>query len=139
MPAFAISAGGWLTDEQISILVKHMRDRWSIPEPLGGTPPPYAADTPGDPSRGAKTYATFCASCHGPAGAGTPKGSSLVARAYLGLVSDQGLRTTILAGRPDLRHPDWRHYLPDRPMTARELTDLVAWIAGHRPPAVVTK
>ena len=59
--------------------------------------------------RGAGAYATFCAGCHGPEGKGTAKGSSIVDDSFLALVSDQNLRTTIIAGRPDLGHPDWRN------------------------------
>jgi cytochrome c oxidase cbb3-type subunit 3/ubiquinol-cytochrome c reductase cytochrome c subunit len=41
MPAFAKSAGGTLTDEQIEILVREMRKRWAKPnELLGASPPP---------------------------------------------------------------------------------------------------
>ena len=133
MPAFVKSAGGTLTDEQVEILVREMRARWSRPEGVGNaTPPPYAASTPGDLTRGAEVYAIFCASCHGSDGRGTPKGSTIVDDSYLALVSDQGLRTLVIAGRPDLRHPDWRGYVPSRAMTAQEVTDLVAWLASKR-------
>ena len=33
---------------------------------------------------------------------------SIVDPSYLALVSDQSLRSTIIAGRPDLGMPDWR-------------------------------
>ena len=135
MPAFAKSAGGTLTDEQIDILVREMRTRWAKPNDLlGASPPPYAADQDGDAHRGAGVYGTFCASCHGPEGRGTPKGSSIVDDSFLALVSDQNLRTTIIAGRPDLNHPDWRHYTPDRAMTSQEVTDVVAWLVAQRKP-----
>ena len=39
MPAFAKSAGGALTDEQIDILVREMRARWARPWKLGETRP----------------------------------------------------------------------------------------------------
>jgi mono/diheme cytochrome c family protein len=133
MPAFAKSSGGTLTDKQIEILVHEMRGRWAIViETLGV--PPYAANEPGDAARGANDYATFCASCHGPEGKGTAKGSSIVDDSFLALVTDQNLRTTIIAGRPDLGHPDWRHCLPERAMSPREVTDVVAWLAAHRNP-----
>jgi cytochrome c oxidase cbb3-type subunit III len=133
MPAFLKSAGGTLTDEQVEILVREMRSRWSKPDELGNaTPPPYAATTPGDLNRGAEVYAIFCASCHGSDGRGTPKAGAMVDDSYLALVSDQGLRTLVIAGRPDLRHPDWRGYVPSRAMTAQEVTDLVAWLASKR-------
>jgi cytochrome c oxidase cbb3-type subunit 3/ubiquinol-cytochrome c reductase cytochrome c subunit len=135
MPAFAKSAGGTLTDEQIDILVREMRARWAKPNDLLGTsPPPYVSGEPGDAIRGAGAYATFCAGCHGPEGQGTPKGSSIVDDSFLALVSDQNLRTTIIAGRPDLAHPDWRHYAPDRVMSSQEVTDVVGWLVAHRKP-----
>lgn len=133
MPAFAKSAGGTLTDEQIEILVHEMRNRWAKPnDVLRPTPPPYAAEEPGDSRRGAAIYGTFCSACHGPDGRGTLKGSSIVDESFLALVSDQDLRTTIIAGRPDLGHPDWRHDAPDRSMTSQEVTDVVAWLAAQR-------
>jgi mono/diheme cytochrome c family protein len=135
MPAFAKNAGGTLTDEQIEILVREMRTRWAKPNDLlGEGPPAYAAVEPGDAQRGAGAYGTFCAGCHGPEGRGTPKGSSIVDDSYLALVSDQNLRTTIIAGRPDLGHPDWRHCSPDRAMTSQEVTDVVAWMVAQRKP-----
>jgi mono/diheme cytochrome c family protein len=135
MPAFAKSAGGTLTDEQIEILVREMRIRWAKPnELLGASPPPYAAGEPGNAHRGAGAYATFCASCHGPEGKGTAKGSSIVDDSFLALVTDQNLRTTIIAGRPDLGHPDWRHCLPERAMAPQEVTDVVAWLVTQRKP-----
>jgi len=133
MPAFLKSAGGTLTEEQIEILVREMRARWSRPENLrGAVPPPYAAEAPGDAQSGATTYGAFCASCHGADGKGTQKGSSIVDSSYLALVSNQGLRTLIIAGRPDLHHPDWRDYVPGRAMTAQEAMDVVAWLASKR-------
>lgn len=135
MPAFAKSAGGTLTDEQIDILVHEMRIRWANPNGLlGASPPPYAEDEAGNTQRGAGAYATFCAGCHGPEGRGTSKGSSIVDDSFLALVSDQNLRTTIIAGRPDLGQPDWRHCLPDRAMSPREVSDTVAWLVSQRKP-----
>jgi cytochrome c oxidase cbb3-type subunit 3 len=133
MPAFAKSAGGTLTDKQVEILVREMRARWGrADEALGATPPPYAATEPGDAARGKDAYASFCAGCHGPEGKGTPKGSSIVDDSFLALVSDQNLRTTIIAGRPNLGHPDWRHDAQGRVMTPQEVTDVVAWLAAQR-------
>ena len=135
MPAFANNEGGTLTDEQIDILVREMRTRWAKPNDiLGASPPPYAAEEPGDAQRGAGAFGAFCAECHGPEGRGTPKGSSIVDDSYLALVSDQNLRTTIIAGRPDLGHPDWRHCATDRAMTSQEVTDVVAWLIAQRKP-----
>jgi cytochrome c oxidase cbb3-type subunit III len=133
MPAFLKSAGGTLTDEQVEILVLEIRARWGKPDELGkATPPSYVATTPGDLNHGAEVYAIFCASCHGSDGRGTPKASAIVDDSYLALVSDQGLRTLVIAGRPDLPHPDWRGYVPGRTMAAQEVTDVVAWLVSKR-------
>jgi cytochrome c oxidase cbb3-type subunit 3 len=134
MPAFLQSAGGMLTEKQVDILVREMRGKWSKPMEWGShAPPPYAVSTPGNTNHGAEVYATFCASCHGNDGNGTRRGSSIVNGSYLALVSDQGLRILVIAGRPDLGHPDWRNYVPGRAMTAQEVTDVVAWLGSKRP------
>jgi len=135
MPPFSKSGGGTLTDEQIDILVREIRVRWAKPnEVLGANLPAYAAAEPGDAQRGSGAFAIFCAGCHGPEGKGTAKGSSIVDDSFLALVSNQNLRTTIIAGRPDLSHPDWRHYASDRAMTSQEVTDVVAWLVAQRKP-----
>ena len=135
MPAFAKSAGGTLTDEQIDIIVREIRTHWAKPVDIpGANSPPYAAEGPGNAGKGKGVYATFCVACHGPDGKGTAKGSSIVDDSFLALVTDQNLRTTIIAGRPDLGHPDWRHYTPDKEISPQEVTDVVAWLAAHRNP-----
>jgi mono/diheme cytochrome c family protein len=87
----------------------------------------------GDAKRGGGSFAMFCARCHGADGSGGPGAGSIVDSAYLPLVSDQSLRTTVIAGRPDLGAPDWRGNVPGRPMSAEEVSDVVAWLAAHRP------
>jgi mono/diheme cytochrome c family protein len=132
MPAFARSAGGELTDEQIGILVAGIR-AWARSGALGGlTPPPYAGG-PGDATRGAAVFSEACASCHGAGGAGGDGSGSLVDGSYLGLVSDQSLRTTVIAGRPDIGHPDWRREGTAAPLTDEQVSDVVAWLASMRP------
>jgi cytochrome c oxidase cbb3-type subunit III len=133
MPAFALSSGGFLTDAQVTILVKGMRSRWARPDALGGTvAPPYAAAVAGNPTRGAAVFATSCASCHGAAGKGGDKIASIVDGSFLALVSDQNLRTTVIAGRPDLGHPDWRS-VPGQPLTSEQVSDVVSWLVSQRP------
>ena len=134
MPAFGQSAGGLLTDEQVKALVRGIRSRWARPDALhGATAPPHAAPGPGDATRGAQVFQTFCAGCHGEGGRGGPKASAITGGAYLSLISNQGLRTTVIVGRPELGAPDWRGNVPGRPMTSAEIGDVVAWLVVQRP------
>lgn len=133
MPAFAQSAGGMLTDKQINVLTTEIRSRWSRSGILNGAnPPAYTAKSAGNARQGEGVYETYCASCHGPQGQGGPKGSDIVNNSFLALVSDQGLRTIVITGRPELGAPDWRGNVPGRPMSNQEITDVVAWLASHR-------
>jgi cytochrome c oxidase cbb3-type subunit III len=132
MPAFAKSAGGILTDKQIDVLVRGIRS-WQRRGVLNGVnPPPYVADGPGDSQRGFVAYATYCSACHGSEGRGDKKGSSIVNSSFLALVSDQYLRTTVIVGRHELGAPDWRNDVPGHPMSAQEVSDVVAWLAAQR-------
>jgi cytochrome c oxidase cbb3-type subunit III len=133
MPAFARRAGGMLTDAQVERLVTGIRAQWSKPRDDGLDIPSYADASQGDPGRGGTLFATGCASCHGSNGRGAPGGSAIVDGSYLALVSNQGLRTTIIAGRPDLGAPDWRGNLPGAVMTSQDVADIVAWLAAQRP------
>jgi mono/diheme cytochrome c family protein len=132
MPAFAESAGGMLTDAQIDVITSGIRS-WKGPGVLDGpNPPSRVARSAGDPRRGEAAFGTYCASCHGARGEGGPKGSAVANDSYLALVSDQGLRTVVITGRPELGAPDWRGNVQGRPMTDEEVTDVVAWLASRR-------
>ena len=133
MPAFAQRAGGMLTDAQIDVITREMRARWSRPGTLDGVVhPAYAAASAGDVRQGESVYRAYCASCHGPRGEGGSKGSAITNDSFLALTSDQGLRTVIITGRPELGAPDWRGYVPGKPMSDQEVTDVVAWLASRR-------
>ncbi len=133
MPPFAQSAGGMLTDAQIDVLTKEIRSRWSRRGILdAASAPPYAPKLTGDAQRGEAAYRTFCESCHGPLGRGGQKASAISDGSFLALISDQSLRTIVIAGRPELGAPDWRGNLPGRPMSDQEITDVVAWLASRR-------
>ncbi|HST10658.1 MAG TPA: c-type cytochrome [Terriglobales bacterium] len=133
MPAFAVSAGGMLTDAQVDVITKEIRSRWSKPEILdAATAPSYAPKSAGNVQRGEVAYETYCQSCHGPDGRGGRKGSAVTDDSFLALISDQGLRTIVITGRPELGAPDWRRNLPGRPMSDQEITDVVAWLASRR-------
>ena len=135
MPAFAQSAGGMLTDAQIDELTKEIRSRWGRRGILhAASAPPYTPELTADAQRGEAAYKTYCESCHGPAGRGGQKASAISDDSFLALVSDQSLRTIVIAGRPELGAPDWRGNLPGRPMSDQEITDVVAWLASRRVP-----
>jgi|SRR6266404_2909629 len=153
MPAFSQQVGGSLTDQQIKLLMTGMRSQWSRPNDFKDVSLPHysvsemvTSSSPGsaivndssvNPSqagyaqRGAVAYQTYCSSCHGANGAGGPAGS-VIDPHFLNMVSDQGLRTTVVVGRSDLGKPDWRSNLPGHPMSPQEIDDVVAWLATHR-------
>jgi mono/diheme cytochrome c family protein len=134
MPAFARSSGGMLTAEQIDALVKGIRTGWANPGVVAGIDlPPYSDGSGGQAQRGGAVFATYCAPCHGDRGQGG-RASSIVDGSYLALVSDQGLRTTVIAGRPELGAPDWRGNVPGKPMTPQDISDVVSWLSAQRPP-----
>jgi cytochrome c oxidase cbb3-type subunit III len=133
-PAFALSAGGALTDEQIESLVQGLQASWSRPDVLRDDGvPPYTAPL-GDPERGRAVFAAACANCHGADGGGGAKARSVVDPSYLALVSDQHLRTTVIAGRADLGMPDWRGQIPGRALSPAEISNVVAWLVTKRTP-----
>lgn len=139
MPAFRNRSGGDLTDAQVDALAKGMLSRWGRADAVASTTvPPYEGPGKGpgagDRERGAVVFASACARCHGPEGKGGPTTGSIVDPSYLALVSDQSLRTTVIAGRPDLGKPDWRNDLPGQPLTPQQISDLVAWLVSHRRP-----
>jgi cytochrome c oxidase cbb3-type subunit 3 len=133
MPAFAESAGGMLSEKQILAVVAGIRS-WQKPGALlNPAPPPFAAQAPGDANRGADAYQTFCSSCHGANGRGGSKASSIVDGSYLAMTTNQHLRTVLIAGRPELGAPDWRGDVDGRPMSAQDISDVVAWLSHQRP------
>jgi cytochrome c oxidase cbb3-type subunit 3 len=133
-PAFAQSAGGELTDAQIDALVQGLIATWGRPDVARDVALPPYDSAPGDAGRGKVVYAAACADCHGSQGLGGPKGGAVADPSYLALVSDQGLRATVIAGRPDLGMPDWRGYVAGQPLTRQQIADVVAWLVGQRGP-----
>jgi mono/diheme cytochrome c family protein len=140
MPAFAKSAGGMLTDQQINVLVQGMMQQWGRADMSSAQGlPSYSVTSTGDAGRGQEAFGVFCARCHGASGegsavdakSGTRKVGSIVDGSYLALISDQGLRSIVIAGRPDEGMPDWRSH-GAQPMTEQQITDVVAWLASRR-------
>jgi mono/diheme cytochrome c family protein len=143
MPGFARSAGGMLTGEQIDAIVQGMLHTWAQPSEFASVNlPPYSSSAAGNPADGQRAYALACARCHGPDGTGVNNPSqrgashdSIVDPSYLALVSNQSLRSIVIAGHPGKNMPDWRSYIagPDaRPLSPKEINDIVAWVAEHR-------
>ncbi len=136
MPFFATENGGTLTDEQVSILVRGLKAR-GVAADLGPAPVPALVASKSqleqaELGRGERAYGEFCARCHGVGGSGGESAGSIVEPAYLGLVSDQALRTAVMAGRNDLGMPGWLK-VGRRPMAPQEIGDVVAWLASKRP------
>jgi mono/diheme cytochrome c family protein len=137
MPAFAKSSGGMLSNDQIEALIAGMRKQWARPNAFGGAvPPPYEQPETADPHRGAEAYRARCAGCH----AASPQ--QITSQTYLALVADQQLRSIIIAGRPDIGHPDWRHDAPEgkpaAPLSAEEVDNIVAYLGTLRNPQPAT-
>lgn len=128
MPAFAMSAGGMLTSQQVDILVNGIRQHWGQPNALAGaTPPAYLQPaTGGNAQQGRQNYIQYCLSCH------NSKQTNITNTSYLALISDQALRSIIIAGRPDLGQPDWRNDKPGHPLTDQEVTDIVTYLGSLR-------
>ena len=124
-----------LTDKQIDVIVTQIRARWARPGILAEVEAPSYENlrkSAGDAARGEIVYKSYCESCHGAEGRGGKIGSAITDGAFLALVSDHGLRTVVIAGRPELNAPDWRGNVPGKPMSEQEVTDVVAWLSSKR-------
>jgi mono/diheme cytochrome c family protein len=140
MPAFAQSAGGMLTDQQVDALAHGMVTEWGKPDALAGaTAPAYHPAAAGNAADGQKVFTSSCAMCHGDQGQGkrTADGhgmGSIVDPSYLALVSDQYLRSVVVGGMPGM--PDFAHHgapgTTPHVMTDTEVTSVVAWLGSHR-------
>lgn len=151
MPAFSRRFGGMLTDRQVDAIIQGLLHQWARPAEFSHTAlPPFTSDDSGNAADGAKAYAAACARCHGVDGAGVRPATgsnlksipqpgatifSVVDPTYLALIDDQALRSIVIAGHPQADQPDWRSYIPGRPLTSQEINDIVAWLASHRTPA----
>ena len=136
MPAFAQSAGGMLTDEQIDVIARGIRSRWSrrtrsrestrLPTPRS----PRAMRATAKP-RIRRTARRATARTDRAAGRAAP---SPTIRSWR-WSAIRGCARSIIAGRPELGAPDWRGNVPGQPMSEQEVTDVVAWLASHRVPS----
>ncbi len=141
MPAWSQKSGGPLTEKQVAALVEGIRAKWQeagsaeVPQ---NAPPLTPGNTAGNATAGAKVWADACASCHGANGEGANIGGAIHDPAFLALSSDQILRRYIITGRNDLSE-----HMPSfaetdgrdenfKPLTAEQVTDLVALLAQWR-------
>jgi cytochrome c oxidase cbb3-type subunit 3 len=126
MPAFGESAGGFLTPLQVDVLVAGMRARWNHKDQGAADMPPYSSSTVGNVEHGQDIFRVGCLSCHQQ---GQQK---IIDTSYLSLVSDQSLRTIVIAGRPDLGHPDWKQVRVGQPLADQDISDVIAYIHSLR-------
>jgi cytochrome c oxidase cbb3-type subunit 3 len=132
MPAWAKKQGGPLTDEQVEVLVNSIYSNWAKPQSFTGAKlPAYAVGAvTGDAGNGKRLFLKDCFLCHGK---GAMVGSVTDA-SYESLVSNQYLRSAILAGRPDLGMADYRALGLGHTLSEQDIADLVAYLASFRPP-----
>jgi cytochrome c oxidase cbb3-type subunit 3 len=126
MPAFGESAGGFLTPQQVDTLVAGMRSRWSHSDQKPHDMPTYSSSTIGTAEQGHQIFHVKCSSCH-------QQGQQKITdTSYLALMSDQSLRTIVIAGRPDIGQPDWKQVQPGQPLTDQDVNDIVAYLHSLR-------
>ncbi len=136
MPPWARSQGGPLYPKQVSALVNGIEQNWAKPVSLNrATLPPYGAEKdPGDAAHGRRLFIRDCFMCHGQGA----KVGPVTDPSFLVLVSNQGLRTSIIIGRPDLGMPDWRFLNLGHALSDQDIADIVAYLASLRPQYLAT-
>ncbi len=146
MPTFLDANGGTLTQAQIDAVRDGLFENWWKPPTKAAARkqlPGYAQPAAARAARGGDAFSKYCADCHGADGLGPEapgerkangkKGGAVLDPNFLALVSDQMLRTAVIAGRTDLGMPDWRATSDGGPMTEPEINDVVAWMSERRP------
>jgi cytochrome c oxidase cbb3-type subunit III len=122
MPAFGESAGGFLTPSQVDVIVAGMHARWDHNDHSATDMPPYSSSAVGIVEHGQDIFRMGCSSCH-------LQGQQKITDAsYLSLINDQSLRTIVIAGRPDLGHPDWKQVRHGQPLTDQDVSDVIAYL-----------
>jgi mono/diheme cytochrome c family protein len=124
MPGFGEAEGGGLTEKQIDILVNGIL-AWKKPlDTTTGALPAYSAPL-GNPVNGQVLFSQSFEKDRPPA-------ETYLNPAFLGLVSDQYLRTLVIVGIPELGYPDYRGFIPGRALTDQEVSDVTAWLVSNR-------
>lgn len=98
------------------------------------TAPP--AETTASAKNGAQVFLTLCAQCHGPDAKGykADRAPSLVNPTFLESASDDYLRQSIERGRPGTSMAAYAKAVGG-PLTPEAVTQVVAWLRAHGPPA----
>jgi cytochrome c oxidase cbb3-type subunit 3 len=126
MPAFGESAGGFLTPQQVDTLVAGMRSRWAHADQKVHDMPTYSSSAIGTAEQGHQIFQVKCSSCH-------QQGQQKITdTSYLALMSDQSLRTIVIAGRRDIGQPDWKQVQPGQPLNDQDVSDIVAYLHSLR-------
>ena len=114
MPAFGMRGGGPLTDAQIDGIIAGHARAMEEGECLrrGDTPPPYKAAHPGDIGKGQAFTPPHVRAAMAPTRNSLASAGSILDGSFLASINEQTMRTTILAGRPDIGEPDWRGPYP---------------------------
>ncbi len=124
MPGFGEAEGGGLTGRQIEILVNGIL-AWKKPlDTSAGALPAYA----GPLGNAANGQALFSQSFEKD----RPPAETYLNPAFLGLVSNQYLRTLVIVGIPELGYPDYHGFIPGRSLTDQEVSDVTAWLVTNR-------
>lgn len=134
-----IIGSGMLTDKQIDLVIKGMRDSWggpvqrSLPRYLGAKAVKEEL-AKGDVESGKTVFANACAYCHGDDGRGLKKVGAVNAPVFLSLVSDQLLRRIVITGRPDLGMPNYHKTVEGKTLAETEanIRDVTALLASWR-------
>jgi mono/diheme cytochrome c family protein len=135
MPAWSVESGGPLTKEQVTAVVKGLKQSWAKSEAGAEDAPALAAADAGDASAGREVYQRACAVCHGAHGEGGDAGK-INDSAFLALTSDRELRRYCITGRADLGMPDYQQKTSRgrnfKPLTNKDIGNLMAFMTSWR-------
>ena len=119
--------------KRVPNLVDGMLDAWGKNGVALSIPWSVKLAPAGNASSGQAVYAATCQSCHGaPNFKGVKGAGSVTDPNYLRLITDQGLRSAILFGRPERGMPGWSgpfpHQAVDRKLSSQEISDVVVFL-----------
>ena len=119
--------------KRVPNLVDGMLDAWGKNGVALSIPWSVKLASAGNASNGQAVYAATCQSCHGaPNFKGVTAAGSVTDPNYLRLITDQGLRSAILFGRPERGMPGWNgpfpHQAADRKLSSQEISDVVVFL-----------